>query len=49
MDTFEEVIDECPYDTSPNLMEDCLNENLDDNNKTDFIEVNDTGIYNGEG
>ena len=30
MDAYEEVIGEFPDDTSPDMMEDCVNKNLDD-------------------
>ena len=33
MDTYKEVIDEFPYDTSTAITEDCVNKNLDDTNK----------------
>ena len=46
MDTYKEAIDECPDDTSPDMMEDCVNNNLDDTNKKGLNEINDIG--NGE-
>ena len=49
MDTFEEVIYECPDETSPAMMQDSVNNNLDDNNNNYLNEVNDTGIYDKEG
>ena len=39
MDTYKEVINEFPNNTSTSMMEDCVNKNLDDTNKTYFIGV----------
>ena len=45
MDAYEEVIEEWPDDTSPDMMEDCVNNNLDDL-KNDLNEVNDIDVDN---
>ena len=37
-DTLEDVIDELPYETSPVVMDYCLNEELDCSNQNDVIE-----------
>ena len=49
MDTFEEVIYECPHDTSTNMMENNINENLNDNNKNNLNDLNETGLDDEEG
>ena len=49
MYTFEEVIYECTYVISPDIMENYVNKNLNDNKKKYFIKVNDTGIDDEEG
>ena len=48
MDTLGEVIDECPYDTYPVLVEDSVNEELDDINQNDLIQENETEVNNEE-
>ena len=46
MVTLEEVIDECPYDTSTAMIDYCVNENLYAKNKNGLNELNDTGLDN---
>ena len=43
--TLEQVIDEWPYETSPVVMEYCVNEELDNSNQHYLIELNDTEVY----
>ena len=40
----KKVIEECPDDTYPIATEECLNDELDDENKNNFIEENDTKL-----
>ena len=42
MDTYKEVIYECPDDTFLDILQDCVNENLDD--KKDLNQVNAIGL-----
>ena len=44
MDTFEAVIGEFSDDTSPDKMEDYVNEKLDDMSKNDFNDENKKGL-----
>ena len=37
-DTLKKLIEECPDDTSPVEMEDCVNDEVDDENKRNLIE-----------
>ena len=39
-----EVIDEFPYDTSPLMMEDCVNNEHEDIIRKDLVEKNDTKL-----
>ena len=49
LDTYKEVIDECPDDTSTDMMEDGVNKNLDDTNKKYLNEINEIGVYEDGG
>ena len=49
LDTYEEVIYECSNDTPTDMMEDCVNKNLDDTNKNYFNEVSEIGVDYEEG
>ena len=49
MDTYKEVIDECPDDTFTSMMEDCVNRNLSDKNKNLLNEINQIGLYEDGG
>ena len=44
MDTYKEVIDECPADTFTDMMEAFNNKNLDDTSKKYLNELNDIGV-----
>ena len=44
MDSYEEVMDEFPDDTSTSMMQDFVNKNLDDTRKTYLDKVNDIGV-----
>ena len=49
MDNFEEVIYEFPDDTSPEIMEDDVNEELDYMNQNDLNDENKMGLHKEEG
>ena len=49
MDTYEQVINEYPYGTYPEMIYYCVNKNLDDKNKNDLNEVNEIGVDGEEG
>ena len=44
MNTYKQVIDECPDETSTTMMEDCVNKNLDDRNRKGLNEITDIGV-----
>ena len=46
--TLEDVIDECQYYTSPVVMKDCVNWELDHINQNGLIEENETEVHNDE-
>ena len=47
-DTLDRVIEEFPNDTSPDMMEDCVTEELYDNQNKYWNEENKTGLYEEE-
>ena len=49
MNAYEEVIDELPDDTSPVVMKDCVNWELDHINQNGLIEENETEVHDEEG
>ena len=44
IDTCNEVIHEFPYDTSIDMMEDCVKKNLDDRKRKYLNEINEIGV-----
>ena len=38
------AIEQCPYDTSPSVMKECVNDELDDDIKNNLIEENETKV-----
>ena len=48
LDTYEEVIYECSNDKPTDMMEDCVNRNLDDKNKNNLNEVNEIFVDDEE-
>ena len=40
----KEVIEDWPYDTPPIIMEECLNEKLDNEDRNNWIEKNNTKL-----